>query len=68
MEIPRFNSFFFSLLKKPWTETAVTLVRQWRENKRNVAQLHKNYYYMSTEIYSKQSCQIKMVCQNLETI
>ena len=23
---------------------------------------------MSTEIYSKQSCQIKMVCQNLETI
>ena len=25
-------------------------------------------YYLSTEIYSKQSCQIKMVCQNLETI
>ena len=24
--------------------------------------------YMSTEIYSKQSCQIKMVCRNLETI
>ena len=26
------------------------------------------FYYMSTEIYAKQSCQIKMVCQNLETI
>ena len=26
------------------------------------------FYYMSTEIYPKQSCQIKMVCQNLETI
>ena len=25
-------------------------------------------YYTSTEIYSKQSCQIKMVCQNLQTI
>ena len=29
---------------------------------------NKINYYMSTEIYSKQSCQIKMVCQNLETI
>ena len=25
-------------------------------------------YYMSTEIYSKQSCELKMVCRNLETI